>query len=809
MKNTFVFFCLLFIMPFLWAAPKKNIEAIRIQTPLTIDAVLDEAFYTQSKPAADFTQLQPYNGKPSYQPTEAWFFYDENAIYVGAMLYDSHPDSIFNYLTERDNIGTSDYFGVYLDPYNQGQLSYGFFITPAGVQVDIKAIKTSDGDNETDSWDAVWESKTRITDKGWIVEMRIPYSALRFSENSGATWGMNMFRNIRRYNSNNSWNFIDRNGSSGFIHKQGEISGLNNIKPPIRLSISPYLATYMESNSSGNNFIYKGGLDLKYGINESFTLDMMLIPDFGQVQSDDQKLNLSPYEIYYNEKRQFFTEGTELFDRADIFYSRRIGDEPKFSAYDQLKSNEVVSFNPTETQLVNATKISGRTGSGWGVGMLNAMSLPSCATLTDTLTHTDRAVQVQPFTNYNVSVVDKSLKNNSYVSLINTNVSMVGNPFRANVTATEFVLRNKKMNWALTGKGGVSLRGDSTLQSGYAGYLSLDKNKGKVHFGLSQSFFDNTFNCNDLGYLQRNNELMTEAYVYYQHVDPFWIFREINGNIWSDYGRMYEPWAFSKIEGGYNLNLNFKNSYYFYWGGGIQGDSHDYYETRTLGRYYLSPSHFWQGFQLNTDWRKPLDFSIYFGGNKRFETDEYGLECSIGAEWKIGQHLDLTYNVSLSNQINGRGYDDKNSNSDSLFFNKRDVRTISNVVGASYVINNKASLNLRIRHYWSSADNKTVEFLQNNGTLLNLPTYSSKDKNYNSFTVDAYFRWVFAPGSEMVVAWKNSAQAYQYSVIDRYTDNLRESWKDPNNSLSIKVLYYIDFNSVKNRLKKNDISQIR
>lgn len=194
---------------------------------------------------------------------------------------------------------------------------------------------------------------------------------------------------------------------------------MKNIKPPVRLSFSPYIAAYLEHENNENSaeFIYKGGMDVKYGINESFTLDMMLIPDFGQIQSDDMELNLLPYELYYDEKRQFFTEGIELFERGDIFYSRRIGAEPKFAddANDQLQTNEIITYNPSETQLVNATKISGRTTKGWGIGMINAMSLSSYAEIKDTVTRNNRKIKVQPFTNYNISVIDKSLKNNSYI----------------------------------------------------------------------------------------------------------------------------------------------------------------------------------------------------------------------------------------------------------------------------------------------------------------------------------------------------------------------------------------------------------
>lgn len=774
---------------------KKSVEALRINTPMKIDAVLDESVYNQVKPAKDFLQLEPYNGQLSYQPSEVWFLYDETAIYVGAMLYDSDPDSIFNYLSERDDIGVSDYFGVYFDPYNQGQLAYGFFVNPAGVQTDLKAIKSGDGDNETSDWDAVWESKTRITDKGWVVELRIPFSALRFSGNSDNTWGLNMFRNLRRYTSNNSWNFVDRNGS-GFIYQEGELKGIKDVKPPVRLSISPYLATYYETKSSGSDFLYKGGVDLKYGINESFTLDMMLIPDFGQVQSDDQELNLSPYEIYFDEKRQFFTEGTELFDRAGIFYSRRIGAAPKFSADSQLNEGETITYNPGETQLVNASKISGRNGKGWGIGLLNAMSLPSFATITDSLGGT-RDVKVQPFTNYNVSVVDKSLKNNSFVSLINTNVSMFDNPFKANVTATEFLFRTNNGMWTFSGKGGVSMRGENDYETGYGGYFGIKKDKGKVHFGLSQSVLSDKYNPNDLGYIQRNNEVETETWINYQENNPFWIIRQYNCNIWSDYSRMYNPNAFSKFEAGYNFNMTFKNNYSINFNGGFQGDSHDYFETRVYGRYYDSPRHWWSNYNLQSDWRKPLNMSLHVGNSKRFDTDQYELLGDLDVNFRIGKHVQLGYGGSLNNSINDRGFVDKNSNNDSIVFAKRDVITLSNVFYTSYVINNKTSLSLRARHYCSSAKNKEYFLLQNDGSLLPNTTYNqNKDLNYNALTIDMNFRWVFAPGSEMVFAWKSAAYSLRDIVTRNYWDNFEQSWQNQSNSLSIKLLYYIDFNKV-------------
>ncbi len=801
MKQPILLLVLLWITTSLSGQEKKSVEALRITTPLSIDGMLDEPVYKQIAPAKDFVQLQPLNGKPALQRTEVYLFYDQTAIYAGVHLFDSAPDSIFNFLTERDNTGMSDYFGIYLDPYNQGQLAFGFFITPAGVQIDLKATK-SDGDNEDASWNAVWESKTRITSDGWTVEMRIPYSALRFSEKCTGAWGINMFRNIRRYNSNNSWNFIDRN-ISGFIHQEGCLTGIRDIKPPVRLSFSPYLATYAESKpGNGFEFLYKGGMDLKYGISESFTLDMMLIPDFGQIQSDDKKLNLTPYELYYSEKRQFFTEGTELFQRGNIFYSRRIGNRPKFAqkADDEVRSNEIIDYNPTETQLANATKISGRTANGWGIGFLNAMSINSFAELKDTLTGQTRKIKVQPFTNYNVSVVDKSLKNNSYISLINTNISMAGSKFIANVTATDFQLRDRKMRFALKGKAAVSVRGENTRETGYYGYLGLEKNKGKWQFGISQNLYTDKFNPNDLGYLQRNNFMLSEAWTYYQIINPFWIFREMNGNIWWNYIRIYNPSALFNREMGYNANLIFRNNYNINVNGGTGSDKQDYFEPRVKGRFYNTPHYYWHNFNLSTDSRKPLSCYFYIGGNSQPSTANHSWMGTFNPTLRLGQHTQIGYSFSFNNAFSNIGFTDKTNNDDSIYFAKRNIRTLENILSASYTLNNKSGVTLRVRHYWSGNRNKSYYNLQQDGSLLPALSYSdNKDQNYNAFTVDMIFRWIFAPGSELSVAWKNAAYDDRNKVFPNYWDNLRKSWISPTNSLSVKVLYYIDYNRIRKR----------
>jgi len=776
-------------------AQKKTVSAIHTDEIIKIDGILDEKPYLLAQPAKDFYQIQPYNGKPAMQPSEVYILYDDDAIYVGAKLYDSQPDSIFNYLTERDNIGMSDYFGIYFDPFNTGQIAYGFFITPAGIQVDIKATHKDD-DNEDDNWNEIWESKTKIEQFGWVVEMRIPYTAIRFPENNVNAWGLNMFRNIRRYNSNNSWNMLDKK-VNGFLVQQGELRGIKNIKSPLRLSLTPYVATYYEksSNNDPGEFLYKGGLDLKYGINESFTLDMMVIPDFGQIQSDDKKLNLSPFELYYDEKRQFFTEGIELFDRGGIFYSRRIGSTPKFSDDVTTEINETITYNPSETQLVNATKISGRTNNGWGLGFLNAMSLPSYAIINDTIQNSNRNYLVQPFTNYNVLVVDKSLPNNSFFSIINTNVSMVDNPFSANVTATDFQFRNKSKTYMLKGKSAVSMRGFESKETGYFASLGIEKNKGKVFGGVTQSVYSDKYNPNDLGYLQRNNHISTEAWLYSQTIQPKGIFREINGDLWYNYNRMYSPNAFFDHETGFDLNTRFTNNYYFSMSGIFISNKYDYYEPRVDGRFFYNPYLLIFEFNLNTDQRKNLNFGLNYQNTSQPDHKMTGNTLSTDLVWRIGQQLEIELENQIGKDKNEHGYAGSSENNDSIIFSKRDVHTIVNTLSSSYIINNSTSLSVRARHYWSGVENLNYFKLKGNGRLEDIHSSNYNfDQNYNALTLDVLLKWIFAPGSELSLSWKTFSYLSDEQVKANYFQNISDSWLSRYNSLSLKVLYYFDYN---------------
>jgi hypothetical protein len=298
--------------------------------------------------------------------------------------------------------------------------------------------------------------------------MFIPFSAIRFGKKEVQNWGLNITRRRRKTEEQFTWNPINPT-VSGFLTQEGIWTGISDIKPPLRLQFSPYFSTYanhfptkLPGEKSWTSSV-NGGMDVKYGISQAITLDMTLIPDFGQVQSDNQVLNLTPFEVKFNENRSFFTEGTELFGKGNLFYSWRVGGIPikYYALQNEVKPNEHVIKNPSETKLINATKLSGRMQNGLGIGFFNAITAPQHAVVEDDF-KTRRKIQTNPLTNYNIIVLNQSLKNNSSVSLVNTNVWRNGKDYDANVTAALFDFNDKKNTWNTGGK---------LASSNLAGYL--------------------------------------------------------------------------------------------------------------------------------------------------------------------------------------------------------------------------------------------------------------------------------------------------------------------------------------------------
>ena len=626
------------------AFSKKKIQAKRVTANPKIDGILNEEIWKHIPVAGDFVQMDPNNGTPSNYKTEAKFIYTDNSLIVGIMMYDDQPEKILKQLSKRDDLNNSDFALLLIDPFNNGLDAFEFIVTPMGVQIDAKVINNKEDKN----WDGVWKSGAHIGKEGWSAEFEIPYSALRFPKKDVQEWGLNIIRNIQREKEKVSWNFIDKE-ESGWVNQSGILRGVHNIKPPTRLSFSPYLSVYIDKSSFESN--YRGGLDLKYGLNESFTLDMMLIPDFGQVQSDDKVLNLSPYETKFDEKRQYFTEATELFNRGGVFYSKRIGASPKHrnDVYDNLEENEIIQENPSEAKIINSTKISGRTSKGLGIGFLNSMIRNTYAEIKDTISGSKRKFKTQAFVNYNMLVFDQSLKNESYISLINTNVTVPNTNFIANVSGTEFLLKGKTRKYQFNGKALLSQRyekGESD-EIGHHHRFSFEKISGKFNWSLSNEIISDAYNPNDFGFLNRNNIIKNNLRVGYHIYKPQGIFLAQHNNLTISHETQYSPARYSRFTIHYNSRFKLKsyNSLGIY--GNVRPIHHyDFYEPRVEGMKLRKESSVFMGLWFSSDYRKEFALDIRAEYGARFSTDDLRVfSLSVKPRYRFSDKFTMEYKM--------------------------------------------------------------------------------------------------------------------------------------------------------------------
>lgn len=795
---------------------RKSLTAARTTNPPRIDGDLSDPEWINAPVAGDFIQYSPFGGESASFRTEVKLLYDDEALYIYARMYDSSPDSIFKHLGKRDsdNNLNADHFYVDISTFNDGLNGETFKVSASGVQSDMKARSSSGsggyggGDR---SWDAVWFSSVAITQEGWVAELKIPYSALRFPQKEIQTWGINFWREIRRYRELSSWSYVDREAGSTFNHL-GELNGLTNLIPPVRLSLTPYLSGYYEKyDGEKSAFTYNGGLDIKYGINESFTLDATLIPDFGQVQSDDEVLNLSPYEVKYNERRPFFMEGTELFNKEDIFYSRRIGSRPRGynTVYDALGANEFVTGNPQEASLINATKISGRTKSGLGIGVFNAMTRSAFAEIEDSLTGDIRSVKTEPFTNYNMLVLDQSMKYGSYVSVANTHVwrsaSKTGNYYTANVTAADFKLQNRTRLYTMAGRAAVSQKyfSEQDNEYGNAYNLAIGKTGGMFRYGYELSVLSDSYDPNDFGYLRRNNEFENSVDVSYNTFKPFRKIYTTRNSLNFSYNQLYAPRVFT----GSSISLNSMTIFSNYWSFRIEAEykpvgEDDYYEPRIAGRYYHRPEELNLSVNFDTDKSKTFYIDVR-SSIAMFSSiyDQNAFSMTLSPELKISSRTTMGLGFNLTKMKNDIGYVDYNYLDEEIIFGQRNNTTITGTLNAEYIFSASSSLSFRLRHYWATADyTDDFYYLQDNGSLAAGVYSENPDLNYNAFNIDMVYTWRFAPGSELTLVWKNAIYSSVDRIINSYFDNMSNMFDSPMlNSLSLKVLYYLDYQSLRKR----------
>ena len=749
---------------------KKNYVIEQCSTPPKIDGKLNEELWNRINIAKDFTQIEPKNGKSEKfnQRTEVKICYDNRNIYFSAMMFDSSPDSILRELSKRDEENKNfDGFGIFINPFNDGQIEYKFFVTAAGVQIDAKISPTGEDLN----WSSVWKSSVSIIDNGWIAEIAIPFSSLRFANNS-QPWALNLTRNLRRNREVYSWNPINVSYQNRSL-QSGLLEGISNIETPLRLSFMPYSSIYLNKSNDNINFPYNYGLDLKYGINESFTLDMTLIPDFGQASSDSEILNLTPFEIKYEEKRQFFNEGTELFNIGEnLFYSRRIQDD-----------------------LINATKVSGRTKNGLGFASLNAIT---------------NKTQDRPISNFNVMIFDQSYGNNSSFSIMNTNMIQNGEEYDANVTGLFSRINNKINSYSF--KKSLKMANeytDTTSIKGYSGSISLRKTKGSYRYGLWSYFEDDKFNPNDLGYLQSNNEIKSGLSLSHHQLKENKDFINSKSEFELIYSSLFDDGnnnqRFVNLDVSIDTRITLKNYLSIFTK--IQAfplEGMDFYESRTSD--FNNPvvtSKMYKGrLYLSSDYRKKfaLDIGSTFGISPLYNGTSF--YSRISPRYRFNDQISIKYVLALENKKNDVGYVTNETlpiltepPTTRIIFGLRNVHMITNVLEGTYILNNKIDFSTKIRHYWSGFEYKNkFNKLDNNGYLSEADYTGDHDRNFNIWTIDMSLNWWFTPGSQMSFVWKNAMEYDNEFLEMNLYNNINNTFSTiPENSFSFKIVYYLDY----------------
>ena len=369
-----------------------TISATRATHPPTIDGDVTDAVWQTAAPVTHFVQENPREGEPASERTEIRVLYDDGALYVAARM-GQRSASVRGILTRRDASSPSDLFTVAIDSYHDHQTAMVFTVNPAGVRID--GIASGDLREVDTSPDPVWEAATRVDSDGWTAEIRIPLSQLRFSSRSDQVWGINVYRTITSVNESDAFVLVRQN-EQGYASRFGHLVGIRDVPPPKRWELLPYARSQLESRPAtpgdpffkGTALRQAGGADFKYGLTSNVTLDATVNPDFGQVEADPAQLNLTVFETFFEERRPFFVEGSQIFafgrtaglslSPGNVFYSRRIGRAPTlspsltpvFAAGDSI----VGPFMdlPKNSRILGAGKVSGKLARGTSFGLLHA-----------------------------------------------------------------------------------------------------------------------------------------------------------------------------------------------------------------------------------------------------------------------------------------------------------------------------------------------------------------------------------------------------------------------------------------------------
>lgn len=658
LKSTLLFAIGIFLIgQSLFSSEKKTYQTERLlSTPPRIDGKLDDDAWRQGEWQGSFIQHEPYNNSEPSQQTEFKILYDDNHIYVAIRAFDTAPDSIVQRVTRRDNMD-GDMVGIGIDSYFDQRTAFLFLVNAAGVKIDV--INTNDGQSEDPTWDPIWHVRTSMDETGWNAEMQIPLSELRFANNKEHTWGLQVARIIYRKQEMSFWQHIPKD-APGFVHQFGLLTGIDSVEPRRLAEVSPYTIAQAETFkrqagnpfADGNSSKFSGGIDGKIGITNDLTLNFTVNPDFGQVEADPSEVNLTAHETYFQEKRPFFIEGRNIYNfnlmsgdgdssAENLFYSRRIGRVPQY--YPSLNDNEYADF-PGNTSILGALKLSGKTNSGWSLGILESVTGKELAELD--IQGTRSFETVEPLTNYFISRLQKDFDkgntilgamvtatnrslNDSSLYFLHRSAYTAGFDFKHSWKEKTYSISMKAFFSHVAGEEEAILRTQTssaryfqrpdathisvdstrTSLSGHGGTIEFMKaGNGRFNYATFLNWKSPGLELNDIGFVRNTDEIFHVIWVGYRIYDPFSIFNRIgiNYNQWHGY-----DFSGKNIYNGGNINMHTQFTNYWNFGAGIN------YQGKSISKGFLRggpsllvPDGISNWLNLITDSRKKISLGL-------------------------------------------------------------------------------------------------------------------------------------------------------------------------------------------------------
>lgn len=804
---------------------KRIYKAVRLQEGNNpeIDGLLDDEAWQLGIWQGNFTQQQPNTGQPGTENTEIKICYDHSNLYVAIRCFDSIPDLIRDIPDRRDALA-GDMAGIAIDSYFDKRTAFEFNLSAAGQKMDVKHL----GDYEFDyNWDAVWEGASLKDNKGWYAEMRIPFSQLRYSNNDKYTWGMHVWRWIARRYEEDQWQLIPREAPA-MVYLFGELEGIKNIRESRQVEFLPYTLGLINKDQGMDSFgkpALNMGLDSKVGIGSDLTLDLTINPDFGQVEADPSVLNLTSFETFYEEKRPFFLEGNDAFDFSlgdDLpYYSRRIGSAPELSLFN---GNYHVIDAPSQTRIIGAAKLTGKTSSGITFGLINGLTESVVGQISGEI---DEEKQLAPLSNYlatrikkenskkdliiggMLSAVNRFISDTLVQSVLpdraysagfdiikywdNKNYHLKANSMMSNISGTDDAIFKKQLSHIHYYQriDAEHIEPDSSMTSlfGHGGVLEFGKNGGDLNFSIIGQYRSPGLNLNDLGYMRQADFYGSSSSISYTMNEP----KKRIRNYTLAFNHSVR-WSMGNELTGNSLDASVSAMTNKLWRMGFSiFNKFSSLDTRELrgGPALRTDAVGGTGISLSSNTSKNFYFSSSALFGKYFGFKSYYQRIGLNLTWLPLRRLKLNSEASFEDKVYHQQYVASTGSQDqtSQYIVSDLIRkSLSLTIRAELFVSNTMSLQYYGNPYFSVGDYSgfdivndpdELEFSKRVTSIDNLRSgdpgmygfdysgdaylFADPDFSFQQFRSNLVFRWEYKTGSTLYFVWTNTKTNYMNS----------------------------------------------